>query len=113
MPGSRGAAPGACGWVTLYNYSTAVRAPEPGVVAGGAAGFPSARPPLALNGLVLFGLELAVVCVFTPLPSVLSPWPERRSREGPCPGGAYCGVAIIQTRQGIIEVCILLGLYGN
>lgn len=31
-------------------------------------GFPSARPPLALNGLVLFGLELTVVCVFHPPP---------------------------------------------
>lgn len=25
----QGAAPGACGWVTLCNYSTAVQAPEP------------------------------------------------------------------------------------
>lgn len=25
----QGAAPGACGWVTLYNYNTVVKAPEP------------------------------------------------------------------------------------
>lgn len=57
--------------------------------------FPSAQPHLALNGLVLFGLELTVVCVFHP-PSRLffSPWPERlfrvmrlRSSEGPCVAG--------------------------
>lgn len=43
-----GAAPGACGWVTLYNYNTVVKAPEPRVVAGG--GMP------ASHLLSLFGL---------------------------------------------------------
>lgn len=64
----QGAALGACGWGTLYNHNTAAKAPDPGVATGGEAGFPSARPPLALNGLVLFGLELTVVCVFHPPP---------------------------------------------
>lgn len=33
----------------------------------------------ALNGLVLFGLELTVVCFSSPLP--FSPWPERLLKE--------------------------------
>lgn len=39
----------------------------PGTQGGGGwgmPGFPSAQPHLALNGLVLFGLELTVVCAF-------------------------------------------------
>lgn len=35
-----GTAPGTCGWVTLYNYSTAVKAPEPGVTAAGGCQLP-------------------------------------------------------------------------
>lgn len=43
-----GAAPRACGWVTLCNYHTVVKAPEAGVAAGG--GMPSSHL------LSLFGL---------------------------------------------------------
>lgn len=64
----QGVAPRACGWVTLYNYNTVVKAPEPRWRRAGDAGFPSAQPLSALNGLVLFGLELTVVCVFIPPP---------------------------------------------
>lgn len=68
-----GAAPRACGWVTLYNYHTVAKAPgTQGGGGRGSAGFPSAQPLWALNGLVLFGLQLTVVCVFHPLPLVLS-----------------------------------------
>lgn len=35
-----GGGPGACGWVTLYNYNTAAEAPEPGVAAGGGCRLP-------------------------------------------------------------------------
>lgn len=41
--------PAACGWVTLYNYNTVVKAPEPGWRRAGDAGFPSAQ--------TLFGSE--------------------------------------------------------
>lgn len=57
-----GGGPRACGWVTLYNYNTVVKASEPRWWRVGDAGFPSAQPFSALNGLVLFGLELTVVC---------------------------------------------------
>ena len=63
-----GGGPRACGWVTLYNYNTVVKAPEPRWRRAGDAGFPSAQTLWALNGLVLFGLELTVVCVFHPPP---------------------------------------------
>lgn len=56
-------------------------------------GFPSAQPHLARDGLVLFGLELTVVCAFQP-PPVFSPSPRclprawsLRSKEGPSMGG--------------------------
>lgn len=35
-----GGGPGACGWVTLYNYNTAAEALEPGVAAGGGCRLP-------------------------------------------------------------------------
>lgn len=118
----QGAAPGACGWITLYNYNTAAKAPEPEWrwVAGGRgevdAGFPSAQP--------LFGSEWissvwvgAYCCVYfsSSLPFVLSLWPERLLKEqrgSPC-GRENCEVAIIQTRRGIIGIRILLGHCGN
>lgn len=55
-----GAALRACGWVTPYNYTTVVKAPEPRVAVAvvgrrGMPNLPSARPRLALNGLVYLG----------------------------------------------------------
>lgn len=115
----QGVAPRACGWVTLYNYNTVVKASEPRWWRAGDAGFPSAQLFSALNGLVLFGLELTVMCVFQtspPLPPfVLSPWPEclLKGQRGSQLGRENHEVAIIQTRKRIIGVCILLGSRGN
>lgn len=80
-------------------------------------GFPSAQPHLALNGLALFGLELTVVCAFQP-PPVFSPSPRCLPGAGGASGaerGSQCGwenceVAIIQTREGGTQICILWGL---
>lgn len=87
----QGAAPGACGWVTLYNYNTAVKAPAPEWRwAGGMPASHLLSLFSALNGLVLFGLELTVVCVFHPpsrLFSLSGPSACSRSSEGPLVGG--------------------------
>lgn len=78
------AAPGACGWVTLYNYNTVVKAPEPGAAAGRGCRLPICSASFALNGLVLFGLELTVVCF--PSPSRLFSLPGLSSRSSEDPG---------------------------
>lgn len=112
----QGAAPGACGWVTLYNYNTAVKAPAPEWRwAGGMPASHLLSLFSALNGLVLFGLELTVVCVFHPPSRLFSLWPEcllKEQRGSPC-GRENCEVAIIRTRKGIIGIRILLGHCGN
>lgn len=93
----QGAAPGACGWVTLCNYNTAVKAPEPRVAAGGVCWLPICSASFGSEWISSVWVG-AYCCVCFSSPSRLFSLPGLSACSGAVrvpPGRENCEVAII------------------